>query len=88
MLPLLAAVSNHYGYCQENFFRENKNAVVKRLDEAPADVGKQKPNKQTVPTPSWLRGRKQKDDRGSDDVKGRKSVDFPPSRRTQRSYNT
>ena len=56
-------ISNLYGYCQNNFFRASKNAVAKRLGEAPADIEKQEPNKQTVPTPSWLRGRKKKDDR-------------------------
>ena len=52
-----------YGYCQDNLFRASKNAVAKRLGEQPADIEKQKPNKQIVPTPSWLRGRKKKDDR-------------------------
>ena len=56
-------ISDMYGYCQDNFFRASKNAVAKRLGEAPADIEKQEPNKQTVPTPSWLRGRKKKDDR-------------------------
>ena len=56
-------ISNLYGYCQDNLFRASKNAVAKRLGEQPADVEKQEPNKQTVPTPSWLRGKKKKDDR-------------------------
>ena len=56
-------ISDLYGYCQDSFFRASKNAVAKRLGEQPADIEKQKPNKQTVPTPSWLRGRKKKDDR-------------------------
>ena len=56
-------ISDLYGYCQDNFFRASKNAVAKRLGEQPADIEKQEPNKQTVPTPSWLRGRKKKDDR-------------------------
>ena len=56
-------ISDLYGYCQDNLFRASKNAVAKRLGEVPADIEKQKPNKQTVPTPSWLRGRKKKDDR-------------------------
>ena len=56
-------IFNLYGYCQDNFFRASKNAVAKRLGEQPADIEKQEPNKQTVPTPSWLRGRKKKDDR-------------------------
>lgn len=56
-------ISDLYGYCQDNLFRASKNAVAKRLGEQPADVEKQDPNKQTVPTPSWLRGRKKKDDR-------------------------
>ena len=56
-------ISNLYGYCQDNLFRASKNAVAKLLGEQPADIEKQEPNKQTVPTPSWLRGRKKKDDR-------------------------
>jgi hypothetical protein len=56
-------ISGLYGYCQDNFFRASKNAVTKRLGEMPADMDKQEPNKQTVPTPSWLKGRKKKDDR-------------------------
>ena len=52
-----------YGYCQDNFFRASKNAVAKRLGEQPENIEKQDPNKQTVPTPSWLKGRKKKDDR-------------------------
>ena len=52
-----------YGYCQDNFFRASKNAVAKRLGEQPADIEQKEPNKQTVPTASWLRGRKKKDDR-------------------------
>ena len=56
-------ISDMYGYCQDNFFRASKNAVAKRLGEAPADIEKQELNKQTIPTPSWLRGRKKKDDR-------------------------
>jgi len=56
-------ITNMYGYCQDNLFRASKNAVAKRFGEQPADVEKQEPNKQTVPTPSWLRGRKKKDDR-------------------------
>jgi len=56
-------ISNLYGYCQDNFFRASKNAVAKRLGEQPADVEKQETNKQTVPTPSCLRGRKKKHDR-------------------------
>ena len=56
-------ISDMYGYCQDNFFRASKNVVAKRLGEQPADIEKQEPNKQTVPTPSWLRGRKKKDDR-------------------------
>ena len=56
-------ISDMYGYCQDNFFRASKNAVAKRLGEQPADVENQEPNKQTVPTPSWLRGRKKKEDR-------------------------
>ena len=56
-------ISDMYGYCQDNFFRASKNAVAKRLGEQPADIEKQKPNKQIVPTPSWLRGRKKEDDR-------------------------
>ena len=56
-------ISDLYGYCQDNLFRASKNAVAKRLNEQPADIEKQEPNKQTVPTPSWLRGRKKKDDR-------------------------
>ena len=56
-------ISNLYGYCQDNFFRASKNAVAKRLGEQPTDIEKQEPNKQTVPTPSWLKGRKKKDDR-------------------------
>ncbi len=56
-------ISDVYGYCQDNFFRASKNAVAKRLGEQPADIERQEPNKQTVPTPSWLRGRKKKDDR-------------------------
>ena len=55
-------ISDVYGYCQDNFFRASKNAVAKRLGEQPADIEK-KTDKQTVPTPSWLRGRKKKDDR-------------------------
>jgi hypothetical protein len=58
-------ISDLYGYCQDNLFRASKNAVAKRLGEVPADIEKQKPIKQTVPTPSWLRGRKKKNDRGS-----------------------
>ena len=56
-------ISDMYGYCQDNFFRASKNAVAKRFGEAPADIEKQEPNKQTVPAPSWIRGRKKKDDR-------------------------
>ena len=56
-------ISNMYGYCQDNLFRASKNAVAKRLNEQPADIEKQEPNKQTVPTPSWIRGRKKKDGR-------------------------
>ena len=56
-------ITDMYGYCQDNFFRASKNAVAKRLGEQAADIAKQEPNKQTVPTPSWLRGRKKKDDR-------------------------
>lgn len=56
-------ISDMYGYCQDNFFRASKNAVAKRLGEQPADIEKQEPNKQTVPTPSWLRGKRKKDDR-------------------------
>lgn len=56
-------ISDLYGYCQDNLFRASKNAVAKRLGEYPSDIEKQEPNKQTVPTPSWLRGRKKKDDR-------------------------
>ena len=56
-------ISDLYGYCQDNFFRASKNAVAKRLGEQSTDVEKQEPNKQSVPTPSWLRGRKKKDDR-------------------------
>jgi hypothetical protein len=56
-------ISAMYGYCQDNFFRASKNAVAKRLGEQPADVEKQEPAKQTVSTPSWLRGRNKKDDR-------------------------
>ena len=56
-------ISDLYGYCQDNLFRASKNAVAKRLGEQPADIEKQEPNKQTVPTPSWLKGRKKKDDR-------------------------
>ena len=63
----LNAAKNHisdlYGYCQDNLFRASKNAVAKRFGEQPADVEKQEPNKQAVPTPSWIRGRKKKDDR-------------------------
>ena len=56
-------ITDMYGYCQDNFFRASKNAVAKRLGEQPADIDRQEPNKQTVPTPTWLRGRKKKDDR-------------------------
>lgn len=56
-------ISDMYGYCQDNLFRASKNAVAKRLGEAPADIEKQEPNKQTVPTPSWHRGRKKIDSR-------------------------
>ena len=56
-------ISAMYGYCQDNFFRASKNAVAKCLGEQPADIEKQESNKQTVPTPSWLRGRNKKDDR-------------------------
>lgn len=56
-------ISDMYGDCQDNFFRASKNAVAKRLGEQPADVEKQEPNKQIVPTPSCLRRRKKKDDR-------------------------
>ena len=56
-------ISDLYGYCQDNLFRASKNAVAERLGEQPADIEKQEPNKQTVPTPSWLKGRKKKDDR-------------------------
>ena len=56
-------ITNMYGYCQDNLFRASKNAVAKRLGEQPTDIETQEPNKQTVPTPSWLRGRKKKDDR-------------------------
>ena len=56
-------ISDMYGYCQDNFFRASKNAVAKCLGEQPADIEKQESNKQTVPTPSWLRGRKKKDGR-------------------------
>ncbi len=56
-------ITDLYGYCQDNLFRASKNAVAKRLGEVPADIEKQAPNKQTVPTPSWLRGRKKKDSR-------------------------
>ena len=56
-------ISDLYGYCQDNFFRASKNAVAKRLGEQPADIEQKEPNKQTVPTASWLRGRKKKDDR-------------------------
>ncbi len=56
-------ISDLYGYCQDNLFRASKNAVAKRLGEQPANIEKQEPNKQTVPTPSWLKGRKKKDDR-------------------------
>ena len=56
-------ITDMYGYCQDNLFRASKNAVAKRLGEQAADIAKQEPNKQTVPTPSWLRGRKKKDDR-------------------------
>ena len=57
-------ITDMYGYCQDNLFRASKNAVAKRLGEVPADIETQEPNKQTVPAPSWLRGRKKKDDRG------------------------
>ena len=56
-------ISDLYGYCQDNLFRASKNAVAKRLGEVPADIETQEANKQTVPTPSWRRGRKKKDDR-------------------------
>ena len=56
-------ISDLYGYCQDTFFRASKNAIAKRLGEQPTDIEKQEPNKQTVPTPSWLKGRKKKDDR-------------------------
>ena len=56
-------ITDMYGYCQDNFFRASKNAVAKRLGEQPADIEQKEPNKQTVPTPSWLRGRKKKDNR-------------------------
>ena len=56
-------ISGLYGYCQDNFFRASKNAVAKRLGEQPVGIEQKEPNKQTVPTPSWLRGRKKKDDR-------------------------
>ena len=56
-------ISNLYGYCQDNLFRASKNAVAKRLGEQPADIEKQETAKQTVPTPSWLKGREKKDDR-------------------------
>ena len=56
-------ISNLYGNCHDNFFRASKNAVAKRLGEQPADIEKQEPNKQTVPTPDWLRGKRKKDDR-------------------------
>ena len=56
-------ISDLYGYCQDNLFRASKNAVAKRLGEQPSDIEKQEPNKQTVPTQSWLRGRKKNDDR-------------------------
>ena len=56
-------ITDMYGYCQDNFFRASKNAVAKRLGEQPADIEQKEPNKQTVPTASWLRGRKKKDDR-------------------------
>ena len=56
-------ITNMYGYCQDNLFRASKNAVAKRLGEVPADIEKQETAKQTVPTPSWLKGRKKKDDR-------------------------
>ena len=56
-------ISDLYGHCQDNLFRASKNAVAKRLGEQPTDIEKQEPNKQTVPTPSWLKGRKKKDDR-------------------------
>ena len=56
-------ISDLYGYCQDNLFRASKNAVAKRLGEQPSDIEKQEPNKQTVPTPSWLRVRKKKDER-------------------------
>ena len=56
-------ITDMYGYCQDNLFRTSKNAVAKRLGEVPADIEKQEPNKQTAPAPSWIRGRKKKDDR-------------------------
>ena len=56
-------ISGLYGYCQDNFFRASKNAVAKRLGEQPVGIEEKEPNKQNVPTPSWLRGRKKKDDR-------------------------
>ena len=58
-------ISDLYGYCQDNFFRASKNAVAKRLGEQLENIEKQEPNKQTVLTLSWLRGRKKKDDRDS-----------------------
>jgi len=59
-------ISDIYGYCQDNFFRTSKNAVAKRLGEQPADIEKQESNKQTIPTPSWLRSRvREKTDRGN-----------------------
>ena len=56
-------ISDLYGYCQDNLFRASKNAVAKRIGEQPADIEKQEPNKQTIPAPSWFRGRKKKNDR-------------------------
>lgn len=55
-------ISDLYGDCQESIFNLSKANVTKRLGEQSAKVEKNT-DKQTVPTPSWRRGRKKKDDR-------------------------
>lgn len=55
-------ISDLYGDCQESIFNLSKANVAKRLGEQPANA-ERNTDKQTVHTPSWLRGRKKKDDR-------------------------
>ena len=52
-------ISDLYGDCQESIFNLSKLNVAKRLGEQPANVERNT----EISTPSWLRGRKKKDDR-------------------------